>query len=286
MTVEDLLNLGTKTLLEVNIDTARLEAQLLLAKVLKKTKLYLMIHNDEKVSKESKDEFLKLLEKRREKMPIKYILGEGDFMGLDFYLEEGVLIPRSDTEVLVEEVLSKIPEESCMKVCDLCSGSGAIGISLAYYRKNIEVDCIDYYDIPEKVTKINIKKNNLQDRVHFIKSDLLDEVIKEKIKYDILVSNPPYIKEKEINELMSDVKDYEPRTALSGGEDGLVFYRRIVQDSLKVLKKNGILAFEIGCDQGDEVKELMESKGYKEVKVIKDLAGLNRVVTGRNCNID
>ena len=165
-------------------------------------------------------------------------------------------------------------------VCDLCSGSGAIGIALAHYRNNIKVDAIDYYDIPEKVTKINIIKNNLQDRINFIKSDLLEEVIKLEKVYDIIVSNPPYIKEEEIGKLMSDVKDYEPHTALSGGEDGLIFYRRIVEESRKVLKENGILSFEIGYDQGEDVKKLMESNGYEEVKVIRDLAGLDRVVIG------
>ena len=286
MTIGELLNLGTKVLLEVEIDTARLDCQLLLGKVLNKEKLYLMMNNDEEVSNDNKEEFLKILNKRKAKMPIKYILGEGDFMGLDFYVEEGVLIPRSDTEVLVEDTLAKISEDAEVNICDLCCGTGAIGIALAYYKKNIKVDCIDYYDIPEKVTQKNIIRNNLEDRVNFIKSDLLLEPIKQNKKYDILVSNPPYIRDEEIDTLMSDVKDYEPRTALSGGKDGLVFYRKIVDDSIKVLKGNGILSFEIGYDQGEEVKNLMIASGYKEVKIIKDLAGLDRVVTGKLCNID
>ena len=279
-TIGELLNIGTKTLNEVNIDTSRLDSQLLLGKVLNKDKLYLITNNDKKVEESDTKEYLKLIEKRKNKMPIRYILGECDFMGLDFYVEEGVLIPRSDTEVLVEEVLNRIGEDESLMVCDLCSGSGAIGIALAHYRNNIKVDAIDYYDIPEKVTKMNIIKNNLQDRINFIKSDLLKEVIKLEKVYDIIVSNPPYIKEEEIGKLMSDVKDYEPHTALSGGEDGLIFYRRIVEESRKVLKENGILSFEIGYDQGEDVKKLMESNGYEEVKVIRDLAGLDRVVIG------
>ena len=279
-TIGELLNIGTKTLNEVNIDTSRLDSQLLLGKVLNKDKLYLITNNDKEVEESDTKEYLKLIEKRKNKMPIRYILGECDFMGLDFHVEEGVLIPRSDTEVLVEEVLNRIGEDESLMVCDLCSGSGAIGIALAHYRNNIKVDAIDYYDIPEKVTKINIIKNNLQDRINFIKSDLLEEVIKLEKVYDIIVSNPPYIKEEEIGKLMSDVKDYEPHTALSGGEDGLIFYRRIVEESRKVLKENGILSFEIGYDQGENVKKLMESNGYEEVKVIRDLAGLDRVVIG------
>lgn len=280
LTIGELLNEGTKILASVDIDTARLDSQLLLGKVLNKEKLYLITNNDKVVDKIEAKQYLELIEKRKEKMPVRYLLGECDFMGLDFHVEEGVLIPRSDTEVLVEEVLKRIKEDESLMVCDLCSGSGAIGISLAHYRKNIQVDAIDYYDIPEKVTNINIIKNNLQDRVRFMKSDLLMEPLKSGKKYDFIVSNPPYIKEEEINTLMSDVKDYEPRTALSGGDDGLVFYRRIVEESKKVLKKNGILSFEIGYDQGESVKQLMESNGYENVEITKDLAGLDRVVIG------
>lgn len=280
-TIDELLKLGTKILTEVNIDTARLDTQLLLGSVLNKDKLYLMVHNDENVSEKDKKEFLQLINRRKNNEPIKYILGQGDFYGLDFYVEEGVLIPRSDTEVLVEKVLSIIDKDECINVCDLCSGSGAIGIALAYYRQNINVDAIDYYSITEKVTKKNIERHNLQERVKFIKSDLLEEVIKENKKYEIIVSNPPYIKEEEIKTLMNDVKNFEPHTALSGGVDGLIFYRRIIDDSRKVLNKDGILAFEIGYDQGNSVKNLMEQNGYNDVQVIKDLAGLDRVVIGK-----
>lgn len=283
-TIGELLDIATKTLKEVEIDTARLDSQLILGKVIDKDKLYLITNRDELVDNDKKKEFLELIEKRKNKMPVRYILGECDFMGLDFYVEEGVLIPRSDTEVLVEEVLKLIEEDSSLKVCDLCCGSGAIGISLAHYKENIEVDLIDYYPIPEKVTKKNITRNNLDNRAIFIKSNLLEEPEKEHKKYDIIVSNPPYIKEEVVDTLMSDVKDYEPRTALSGGEDGLIFYRQIVEQSKNVLVSNGILAFEIGYDQGNDVKLLMESNGFEEIRVINDLAGLNRVVIGKlNC---
>ena len=148
------------------------------------------------------------------------------------------------------------------------------------FRENTKVDLIDYYDIPEKVTKRNITKHNLNSRATFIKSDLLEEPINQQNKYDILVSNPPYIKEEVIETLMDDVKKYEPHTALSGGEDGLYFYKKIVDDSDKILNDNGILAFEIGHDQGKEVSDLMSEKGYKNIRIVKDLAGHDRVVIG------
>ncbi|MGV1024443.1 peptide chain release factor N(5)-glutamine methyltransferase [Clostridium perfringens] len=277
----ELLNLGNETLKEVGIDTYILDTQLLLGKVLEKDKIWLITNKSEEVKKSDEIHFLNLLEKRKLKMPMQYILGTCEFMGLDFYVEEGVLIPRGDTEIIVEEVLNNIDEDAEINVCDLCCGSGAIGLSLANYRKNIIVDLVDIDDIPEKVTRKNIRELELSKRCGFIKSDLLSEVIKKGNKYDILVSNPPYIRTEVINTLMEDVKDYEPHLALDGGEDGLIFYRRIIDESLEVLKENGILAFEIGHDQGEDVKNLMIEKGYYDVKVIKDLAGLDRCVIGR-----
>lgn len=278
--IGELLIDGNKILKEANIDTYILDTQLLLGKVLGKDKLYLITNKEEEVSKFKEREFYSLIEKRKNKMPISYILKTTEFMGLDLHVEEGVLIPRGDTEILVEETLKFMDEDKEYEVCDLCCGSGAIGISIAHFRENTKVDLIDYYDVPEKVTKRNIVKQKLSNRAKFIKSDLLNEVINQQKKYDILVSNPPYIKEEVIDTLMEDVKDYEPHTALSGGNDGLDFYRRIVDDSDKILKENGILAFEIGHDQGEEVSNLMVEKGYKNVRVVKDLAGLDRVVIG------
>lgn len=278
--IGDLLNLGTAILKESDIDTSRLDAQLLLGKVLNKDKMYLITHREELVCETDEKKYVELINSRKERMPVKYILNECEFMNMNFYVESGVLIPRADTEILVEEVLNNIKENENKNVCDLCCGSGAIGLALAYYRKNIKVDLIDYYEIPEKVTLININKFNLLNRVNFIKSDLLKESIDKRKKYDIIVSNPPYIEDTEINELMEDVKNYEPHTALSGGKDGLDFYKIIIKQSTEVLNKSGILAFEIGYNQGIDVKSLMEKENFMNVKIMKDLSGLDRVVLG------
>ena len=279
-TIDELINTGTKTLKDNGIDTARLDTELLLGNVIEKERLYLITHKEETIGKDQCDEFFELIEKRRKKMPVKYILNKCEFMGIDLHVEEGVLIPRDDTELLVDEVLKNISEDDEKQICDLCCGSGAIGISLACLRKNIKVDLLDYYPIPEKVTLINIEKHNLQERVSFSKSDLLDVSIKASKKYDIIVSNPPYIEEEEIEKLMDDVQKYEPHTALSGGIDGLDFYKKIVNQSIEVLNENGILAFEIGYNQGKAVKSLMEEKNFKDVRVIKDFASLDRIVIG------
>ncbi len=279
-TIGELLDKASKELKEENIDTYILDAQLLLGNVLAKDKLYIITNRDKNVSLKDEKEYFELIEKRKNKMPIKYILGETEFMGLDFNVEEGVLIPRGDTEILVEEVLSIINEEDELNVCDLCSGSGAIGISIANYRKKINVEEIDFYEVPEKVTKKNIIKHGLESRVKFIKSDLLKEPINQGKKYDVIVSNPPYIKADEISNLMDDVKKYEPHTALDGGDDGLVFYKRIIEESKTTLNNEGVLAFEIGYDQGEEVSNLMKEAGFYNIKLVKDLAGLDRVVLG------
>ena len=278
--IEELIKTGTFTLKENGIDTARLDAELLLGNIIEKDRVYLITHKEDEVSKEDAEKYFDLIEKRRNKMPVKYILNKCEFMGIEFYVEEGVLIPRGDTEILVDEVLKIIEENQEMQICDLCSGSGAVGISLAHFRQNIKVDLIDYYPIPEKVSLINIEKNKLEDRVFFIKSDLLEESIKNNKIYDIIVSNPPYIEECEIGKLMEDVKNYEPHTALNGGNDGLDFYRKIIDQSQYTLRESGILAFEIGYNQGEAVKLLMENNGFTNVKIVKDFASLDRVVVG------
>lgn len=279
-TIEELINAGTTTLKEKGIDTARLDSELLLGNVIEKDRIYLITHKEEEVNEKNAELYFELIEKRRNKMPVKYILNKCEFMGIDFYVEEGVLIPRGDTEILVQEVLKNIGEDEEKQVCDLCCGSGAIGISLACLRDNIQVDLIDYYETPEKVSLINIQKNNIANRVSFIKSDLLEKAMASGKKYDIIVSNPPYIEEEEIKKLMDDVKNYEPHTALNGGVDGLDFYRKIINQSEQVLKAHGILAFEIGYNQGDAVRSLMENNGFENIQVIKDFASLDRVVMG------
>lgn len=279
-TIGELLEIGIAELKEANIDTYNLDAQLLLGSVIKNDRVYVITNKSEKINNALKKEYLELINKRAKKMPISYILGETEFMGLDLYVEKGVLIPRGDTEVLVEEVLKLIKDDEEMSLCDLCCGSGAIGIAIAHYRKNITIDLIDYYEVPEKMTRKNLNRHNLNDRAVFIKSNLLEVPIKNNKKYDLIVSNPPYIKEEIIETLMDDVKEYEPRTALSGGNDGLSFYKRIIEDSKYILKDNGILSFEIGYDQADELNKLMTDSGFNNIRVVQDLAGLDRVVIG------
>lgn len=280
-TIGELLNESNEKLKGVS-ETYILDGQLMMEKVIGKDRIYIMTNRSEKLTLDQEAEFRDLLQKRKDNMPMKYILGHTEFMGIDFYVEKGVLIPRNDTEILVEEAINIIKsiESDKIKVCDLCCGSGAIGLSLAKTLDKVEVDLIDIEEIPKKVTEINIEKLELEEKCTFIHSDLLEKVIKENRMYQVLVSNPPYIKVDDIDELMKDVKDYEPKTALDGGIDGLDFYRKIAKEALNVLEGNGYIIFEIGHDQGEDVKAILHQNGYVNIRIVQDLAGKDRVVLG------
>lgn len=261
-----------------------LDSILVLCKLLDVDKSYIYTYGERQVSKEVEDEFIKLMKKRAEGYPIQYILGEREFMGLDFYLEEGVLVPRPDTEILVEYIIDYINKNyksKNIKVLDLGIGSGAISLSIAHYCKDVFVYGIDISDIALKVANINKQRLNLSN-VNFYKGDLFKalEGLNLEGKFEIIASNPPYISKEEIEKLDRTVKDFEPRLALDGGEDGLDFYRKITPESKKFLKNNGLLIYEIGYNQGEDVKALLISEGFKEVSILKDLQGHDRVVLG------
>lgn len=278
MKIQELLKLGYDRLKLKNIETYMLDTQLILGKVINKEKLFIITNRDLEISEDITKEFFRLIKLREEKMPVKYILENAEFMGLNYFVKPGVLIPRPDTEVLVEETLHEIKDKHYKSVCDVCSGSGVIGISLAHYMQELKVVCYDISHIALEVTAINIERFNLGERVQVIKSDLLERAIQDCFSFDVVVSNPPYIKRKVIGELMEDVKNYEPFIALCGGEDGLDFYRKIIEQSKKVLNKNGLVIFEIGYDQKEDVTNLLEVNGFKDVMCIKDLSGNDRVI--------
>lgn len=278
--IQELLKLGYDILKNENIDSYMLDTQLLLGKVLNMDRMAIITNRDFQVEEQKVKDFLNFIELRKKKMPVKYILKTCEFMGFDFYIEPGVLIPRPDTEVLVEEVLSEAKNHNYNKVCDVCCGSGAIGISIAKLLDEVTVDCADISESAERVTEENIKKLNVDKKVKFYKSDLLQYAMMQGKSFQVIVSNPPYIRTDVIPTLMEDVKDYEPYIALWGGEDGLDFYKKITVQSLEVLEKGGLLAFEIGHDQGEAVQRILSANGFVHIKCIKDLAENDRVVLG------
>ena len=275
MTIKEMLSKGMIMLKGNNVDSPKLKARLLLQYILKKPRQYLIVYDNEEVGKKEQWEYFVNIEKLTNGIPLQHITHHQEFMRMDFFVNEDVLIPRPDTEILVEEVIKIASKMNQPKILDLCTGSGAIAISIAKNVPDAEVYAIDISSKAIDVAKKNAKALNAN--VKFIKSNLFNNI--EKIKFDIIVSNPPYIKTEVMDGLQDEVKK-EPEIALDGGEDGLCFYKNIIDVAPQYLNENGFLAFEIGFDQAEEIKELMQMKGFKNIKIVKDFAGNNRVVIG------
>lgn len=280
MTIRDIIIKYSEELIEIS-DTPRLDVELLLQKALGNVdRIYIHINLSKELTKDQYDLFLEMIKDRINGRPIAYIVGNREFMGLDFFVKEGVLIPRPDTEPLVEEVIELCNEKNSVEILDIGTGSGAITISLAKYIKNSKVTSFDISDIPLEVGRQNAINNGVEDKTIFIKSDLFSAIKSKEIKFDVIVSNPPYIPKKDIETLHTQVKDYEPYNALEGGEDGLDFYREITKQSKTYLKSNGILAYEVGHDQAEDVSKIMSDNGYTKIYTKKDIQGIDRVVIG------
>ena len=291
MKVQEALNVGKEILKKNNIEDASLITRILLASILMCSRKKLVVEYDKELKKEYENEFFKCVEKIANGYPMQYITSSQEFMKMRFYVDENVLIPRPDTEVLVEEVIRICKNKNKKEILELCTGSGVIAISLAKYIENAHIIATD---ISEKALEVAIKNerqllqqdikqaNNMQEYslnngkgqvISFIQSDMFQNIDE---KYDIIVSNPPYIKKQDIEKYSLK---YEPRLALDGGEDGLKFYRIIIQEGYKYLKPNGIIALEIGFDQKEEVINIArECKKYKNVYCKQDLSGNDRVV--------
>ncbi len=265
-----------------------LDAQILLMHLLDVDKIYLYTHSDEVVDQETVDKYLELIDLRKSRYPLQYIIGTQEFMGLDFNVREGVLIPRPDTEVLIENILEIVnagyfSHKEIISIADIGTGSGAITLSLAHFIKNSFVHSVDISADALCIAKENADNLSLKTQVKFLNGSLLEPLYDEKLegKIDILVSNPPYICTEVIEGLQREVSTYEPKLALDGGVDGLDFYRKIIDGAAELMSENSIIAFEIGYDQGETVKELLVQNGnFNNIRVITDLYGHNRVIIG------
>ena len=282
MVVKDLLLEGIKDLNKKENINAQLEVRLILSHILGVDKSYLYGHEDLVVCDYDIKSFRDHIRMRKEDLPLAYILKEKEFMGMKLYIEEGVLIPRGDTEIIVEFIIAYIKDkykDKPFNLLDIGIGSGAISLSLAKEFPNANIIGLDLYDKPLRVSKINKKALGLEN-IKFIKSNLFSSLDKKAYceYFDIIVSNPPYIKEEDIQSLDRDVKDYEPREALSGGKDGLDFYRKITKEAREYLKKDGLLVYEIGYDQAKMVEGILSKDGYKDIKAINDLENRNRLI--------
>lgn len=290
MKYAELYRIGKENLIKADIAEAELDARLLLEYICHTNRNDLLVHGDREVSPENETQYLEWIDKRAAHIPLQHITGVQEFMGLEFEVNEHVLIPRQDTEILVEEILKDLHDGT--RILDMCTGSGCILISLLNYSNDCEGMGVDISEKALAVAERNGEKllAGKQDdtRYSFVKSDLFelfyekaDSVHEYDNKFDIIVSNPPYIRSDVIPTLMEEVRVHEPVGALDGMEDGLFFYRKITAQSKDFLQSGGKLFYEIGYDQGEAVKNIMEAAGFLDVKVIKDFAGLDRVVYGR-----
>lgn len=272
-TYKELLHKAKTMLLEQEIPDGDLDAWYLMSYVFNINRTDYLLHGDDFVQEEKVNLYLSYVKDRAKRVPLQHLTGTQEFMGLEFLVSKDVLIPRQDTEGLVEEILKVCKDKS---VLDMCTGSGCIIISLAKLG-NLESACgVDISEQALTIAKQNAVK--LGAEVEFLQSDLFQQVSQS---FDIIVSNPPYIRTSVIEELMPEVKDHEPHLALDGSEDGLEFYRSISVGAKAHLNQKGYLFFEIGYDQGEDVKHILQEEGYAEIVINKDLSGLDRIVCAR-----
>lgn len=283
-TIKEARDYGLKELKEV--ENGSLDRDLLLSHVTKLSRNEIIMNLDKELTQKEIDEYRRLIQERKTFKPIGYILNQKEFMGLCFEVDENTLIPRADTEILVEKteeiisIINKNNNKDKINILDMCTGSGAIGISLAKRNQNVKATLCDISHKALEVARRNVRNLEVLDRVETVESDLFEN-IRNSSDFEIIVSNPPYIRSNEVRTLMKDVREFEPKLALDGGLDGLDFYRKITDKARKFLKDSGYLVFEIGHDQAEDVKKLFLEYGYKEIEVIKDLASKNRVICAK-----
>ena len=272
--LKGLLADGAKMLAQAGIDEAELDARYILEYITGLNSAQYFIHSEDIIEKDKAEEFFRLIERRSKRIPLSYVIGTRDFFGLTFKVDENVLIPEQETELLVEEVIKHSEGKS---VLDMCTGSGCIAISIALFGKPSKVAASDISEKALEVARENAKSLKVGE-ISFIQADMFENVTD---KFDIIVSNPPYIETGEIDELMPEVRDYIPRLALDGDIDGLKFYRIISKEAVKKLNKNGRIFYEIGYNQSRAVASILLENGFTDVKIMKDYSGLDRIVMAK-----
>ena len=276
MTIKETLRKGMIQLKTGNVTEPNLKARLIMQYILNKPRQYLIIYDDQVLTLRQEVDYFKAIKRLINGEPIQHITHQQEFMKLSFFVNEDVLIPRPDTEILVEEVIKIAKKIKAKNILDMCTGSGAIAVSLAKYLDNVEITAVDISTKTLNVAKKNAKNNEVENKITFIESNLFENIVNEK--YDIIVSNPPYIKKDVIKTLNKEVQK-EPKIALNGGEDGLDFYRIITEQAINYLKTGSFLCFEIGYNQKNDVIKIIEDEqNYKNTYCKKDLYGNDRII--------
>ncbi|TCS78030.1 peptide chain release factor N(5)-glutamine methyltransferase [Tepidibacillus fermentans] len=278
MTIREAQTWASSFLAKQNIEQAELEAEIMIRSLFGWDRSQLFVHWNESMPMSRLEQFKQWLNRRINHEPIQYIIGTQEFFGREFQVNSSVLIPRPETELLIEEVLQQaeqIWQDQPITVVDIGTGSGAIAITLSLEKPNWNVHTVDISKQALQVAKRNAER--LGAKLIFHHGNLLEPIIRQKMKVDLVISNPPYIPSRDIQTLMPEVKNYEPILALDGGEDGLVFYRQIISQSFSVLKRLGMIAFEIGTDQSEAIQQLFANSGAKSYQVLPDFQGIPRV---------
>ena len=274
MTIKQAITKGMIMLKSNNVESPKLKARLLLQYVLDKPRQYIIVYDNKEIDKQQQWQYFVNIEKLTKGIPLQHITHRQEFMKMDFFVDENVLIPRPDTEILVEEVIKIAQKYNSPRILDLCTGSGAIAISLKKFVPNADITAVDISEKALEIAQKNAEK--LEAKINFVKSNLFDKL--DNKKFDIIVSNPPYIRKDEIKKLSEEVQK-EPKIALDGGEDGLYFYKKIINEAFNFLADNGMIFLEIGFDQKEELEKLIKAdKRYKLVKTKKDLGDNDRIV--------
>ncbi len=280
----EILNQAVEKLRSEGIDRPRTNAELLLGAVLNKSKVDLYLERERILASNEIEEFNQCIKERISGRPVQYIIGTVEFFGLEFRVDERVLIPRPETETLVEMVIEQLADKEIHRIIDLGTGSGAIAVSLATSLKDTFVYATDVSEDALKVARENAKRNKVESRIEFLCGDLFEPLKNKNLEgqMDCVVSNPPYVSKDEFEYLPKEVKDYEPIVALKTDEEGTLFHKKIIENSLGFLNKNGILALEVGLGQANKVADLIRNqKGFKNTEIRKDLEGIERIVLSR-----
>lgn len=281
LTVLESLELSSNFLEKKGIESARMNAELLLAHILECKRLDLYLRFNQPLNTKETNTYRDFIARRGNFEPYQYIVGDVEFYGLKFFVDKNVLIPRQETEILIETILEKYPKDNELKILDIGTGSGNIPISLAMNLPESKVISIDISAEAIKVAEQNREFHDLKSRVGFIKSDILtDSLEKYSNTFDIIVSNPPYVNKNEYETLQKEITEFEPDIAVTDFSDGYKFYKEISRKSMVLLKKNGVLFFEVGLGQADDVKNIMQENGFENVEIEKDLSEIERVVFG------
>ena len=279
-TVLELLNLTTPFFEQKGIDAARLNAELLLADVLKCKRLDLYLAFDKPVKDEEVDNFRSLVKRRGLREPLQYILGHLEFYGLTFSVNKDVLIPRQETEILIETVLKVIDKEAKVNILDIGTGSGVIAVTLAKHLPNAKIIAVDKSPEALAVAGINAETHDVSGRITYLQNDILASSLPINEKFDIIVSNPPYVPLSEFQSLQKEIVAYEPDFAVTDFSDGLTFYRKIIESAKNYLEENGKIFFEVGAGQAAQVKSLFELHNFSSIEITKDYSNIDRVIKG------